>query len=74
MTFQTTRREFLTAAGTAAAAGALSSAIAPSLHAAEKTPLGKAEHCIMLWLGGGAGQMDTFDPKPKGDPKAEKPG
>ena len=28
----------------------------------------------MLWLGGGAGQMDTFDPKAKGDPKAKKPG
>ena len=28
----------------------------------------------MLWLGGGAGQMDTFDPKRKGDPKAKKPG
>ncbi len=28
----------------------------------------------MLWLGGGAGQMDTFDPKRKGDPKAKTPG
>lgn len=25
--------------------------------------LGKAEHCIMIWLGGGACQVDTFDPK-----------
>jgi len=39
-----------------------------------RTPLGNAEHCIMLWLGGGAGQMDTFDPKRQGDPKARKPG
>ena len=23
---------------------------------------GKAEHCIFLWLGGGMGQIDTFDP------------
>lgn len=28
----------------------------------------------MIWLGGGSGQMDTFDPKRKGDPKAKKPG
>ncbi|QDT33342.1 DUF1501 domain-containing protein [Thalassoglobus polymorphus] len=24
---------------------------------------GKAEHCIMIWLGGGSSQVDTFDPK-----------
>lgn len=36
--------------------------------------LGKAEHCIFLWLGGGAGQIDTWDPKQLGDPKAKKPG
>ncbi len=33
-------------------------------------PLGKAEHCISIWLGGGMGQIDTFDPKRRGDPKA----
>lgn len=27
------------------------------------TPKGKAEHCIFIWLGGGMGQIDTFDPK-----------
>jgi hypothetical protein len=37
-------------------------------------PKGKAEHCIFLWLGGGAAQMDTFDPKEKGDPKDKKAG
>ena len=37
-------------------------------------PKGKAEHCIFLWLGGGAAQMDTFDPKKKGDAKAKKAG
>lgn len=36
--------------------------------------LGKAEHCIFIWLGGGAGQIDTWDPKQLGDPKAKKPG
>lgn len=36
--------------------------------------LGKAEHCVMVWLGGGAGQIDTWDPKGVGDPKGKKPG
>lgn len=33
-------------------------------------PMGKAEHCIFIWLGGGMCQADTFDPKALGDPKA----
>lgn len=37
-------------------------------------PLGKAEHCAMIWLGGGMAQIDTFDPKPMGDAKAKKAG
>lgn len=28
---------------------------------------GTAEHCIFLWLGGGMAQIDTFDPKARGD-------
>ena len=32
-------------------------------------PKGKADACIFLWLGGGAAQVDTFDPKVKGDGK-----
>lgn len=35
---------------------------------------GKAEHVISIWLGGGMGQIDTFDPKRRGDAKAKKPG
>ncbi len=35
---------------------------------------GKAEHVISIWLGGGMGHIDTFDPKRKGDPKRRKPG
>ena len=37
---------------------------------------GRAEHCIFIWLGGGMGQMDTFDPKDLGDNTAgaKKPG
>ncbi|TWU48160.1 DUF1501 domain-containing protein [Rubripirellula reticaptiva] len=37
-------------------------------------PRGKAKHVISIWLGGGMGQIDTFDPKRVGDPKAKKPG
>jgi hypothetical protein len=47
------RRHFLKATAAALAA--------PSLHAAPK--LGQAEHCIMIWLGGGMSQIDTFDAK-----------
>ena len=50
------------------AAGAAGSVIA-----APKTkrtfPKGKAEHCILLWLGGGPCHIDTWDPKRLGDPK-----
>ena len=36
---------------------------------------GKAEHCIMLWLGGGTAQIDTFDPKARmGDAAKNIPG
>jgi len=31
--------------------------------AAEVT--GKAKRCILLWMNGGASQIDTFDPKPQ---------
>ncbi len=65
------RRQFIQST-TAAAAGAIA---APGItHAAGKVPLGKAEHCVMLWLGGGLAQIDTFDPKAPGDAKAKKAG
>lgn len=32
-------------------------------------PKGKAEHCIFIWLGGGMCQLDTFDPKRRGNPR-----
>lgn len=35
---------------------------------------GKAEHVISIWLGGGMGQIDTFDPKRRGDPKNNRAG
>lgn len=66
-----TRRQFLTRSTLAATALSL-----PAFARANpQPPLGKAEHCISIWLGGGMAQMDTFDPKPTlGDPKAKKPG
>tara|TARA_R110002072_G_scaffold13481_2_gene56921 strand:+ start:146682 stop:147965 length:1284 start_codon:yes stop_codon:yes gene_type:complete len=33
-------------------------------------PKGKAEHVVFLWLGGGMSQIDTFDPKKRGNSKA----
>ena len=33
-------------------------------------PKGKAKHVIFIWLGGGMAQIDTFDPKRRGDSKA----
>ena len=47
---------------------------APLFAEDQKAPLGKAEHCLFIWLGGGMSQIDTFDAKPtKGDP-AKKAG
>ncbi|QEG39271.1 DUF1501 domain-containing protein [Roseimaritima ulvae] len=68
------RRQFL-ASGAAAGALSLSGRLqaAPS-DAAAALLKGQAEHVISIWLGGGMGQIDTFDPKVKGDPKAKKPG
>src|SRR5688572_30902880 len=63
------RRDFLTRASLAAGAMALprfagANAITPTV------PMGKAEHCIFIWLGGGMSQIDTFDAKPtRGDGK-----
>ena len=59
------------ALGTALAAlpGAATVALEPVRDAEHRLLRGKAEACIMLWLGGGAAQIDTFDPKPKGDGK-----
>ena len=62
------RRNFLqVTAGATLAAPLLASESAAS-------PLGKAEHCVMIWLGGGMAQIDTFDPKAMGDAKAKKAG
>lgn len=61
------RRHFLRRTAALAAAPWLSRLV----HAAEPPPLprGRAEHCIFVWLGGGMAQIDTFDPKQRGNPK-----
>ena len=46
----------------------------PNALAGKEFPKGKAEHCIFIWLGGGAAQIDMWDPKRVGDPKAKKAG
>src|SRR6188768_2105344 len=64
-----TRRDFLTRASLAAGAFALPR-FATAAGTAPTVPMGKAEHCIFIWLGGGMSQIDTFDAKPtKGDGK-----
>jgi len=57
------RREFLTTSAGAALAATMSRSVAaaPALR-------GQAQHVISVWLGGGMGQGDTFDPKRRGDP------
>ena len=67
------RRTFLKQTGALTTiAGASAIDAGSPLLAAEKstTPLGRAEHCIFVWLGGGMAQIDTFDPKKRGNPKA----
>ncbi len=68
---RTNRREFLASSAAAALVSGMATAEEP--HEGQ-VPRGKAEHCIFLWLGGGAGQIDTWDPKAQGDPKAKKAG
>ncbi|MBW3595936.1 MAG: DUF1501 domain-containing protein [Planctomycetes bacterium] len=71
-----TRRDFVAQASLTAGAAGLSTFLPRSSIAAEVSPLppGRAEHCIFVWLGGGACHIDTWDPKRVGDPQARKPG
>lgn len=64
-----TRRAFLARTGVGTAALGLGG-LSPLFAQEKKTyPQGKAEHCIFVWLGGGAAQTDTWDPKRLGDPQ-----
>lgn len=62
------RRDFLAASATTAALGALAQPLVADQPASPTLLKGKAEHVISIWLGGGMGQIDTFDPKRRGDP------
>ncbi|MFN9641851.1 MAG: DUF1501 domain-containing protein, partial [Pirellula sp.] len=58
------RRHFVQASVSAASLASFS-----GIARSEAAPIrGQAEHVISIWLGGGMGQGDTFDPKKKGDP------
>jgi hypothetical protein len=74
--FRPTRRRFLAGSAAAGLAAVQAPRLLGSVDAAAggPGPLGKAEHCIFVWLGGGAAQIDTWDPKAKGDPAAQKAG
>ena len=64
-----TRRNFISGAASAAALPfAMTASPKPGV------PVGKAEHCIFIWLGGGACHIDMWDPKRKGDAKLKKAG
>jgi hypothetical protein len=66
------RRDFLS--GITAAVATAAGPRAARASEAAAGPLGKAEHCIFVWLGGGASQIDTWDPKAQGDPQNRKAG
>jgi len=59
------RRKFL--AHAAVTAALLPRSLSGSSHVPTVFPKGKAEHCIFIWLGGGMSQIDTFDPKRRGN-------
>lgn len=67
------RRHFIQSTGGFALAGSTGLSLAKET-SAFRFPKGKAEHCIHIWLGGGAAQVDTWDPKALGDAKAKKAG
>lgn len=66
------RRDFVSQLTLASAAAALAGRESLAAHASH--PLGKAEHCIFIWLGGGMSQIDTFDPKKRGSAAKRLPG
>src|SRR6267154_961347 len=58
------RRAFLRGIGLGA--GGLAALSFPELMAVQADELRKRQMaCILLWMGGGPSQMDTFDPKPE---------
>jgi hypothetical protein len=66
------RRVWMQSVAAATSLAATSSLPSPGLVAS--LPRGKAEHVISIWLGGGMGALDTFDPKRRGDPSKKVAG
>ena len=64
------RREFLARSAALASTAALPRAFGGTPPPVVP-PRGRAEHCIFIWLGGGMSQIDTFDPKARGNAKAK---
>ncbi|MBP6603814.1 MAG: DUF1501 domain-containing protein [Verrucomicrobiales bacterium] len=64
------RRNFLKQSGLVAGGASLGVSPLAASSSIVNFPKGKAEHCIFIWLGGGMAQIDTFDPKSKGNSKA----
>ena len=74
MNHRMTRRQYLATSAAIAGGAALPRSVCGNPSESNLALRGKAEHVISIWLGGGMGQGDTFDPKRKGDPKAKRPG
>ena len=72
MTFD--RRQFLQSAAVTTTASLAAGRIATAETVPAKPAAGVADHCIFVWLGGGMAQIDTFDPKRKGDPETRQAG
>lgn len=53
---------------------ALSTTAMSQAQAKPRTTRGRAQSCVLLWLGGGMCHVDTLDPKRVGDPKLNKAG
>ena len=68
---QFSRRQFIAQSALAASVAALG---APAFAEEKKPPLGKAEHCLFIWLGGGMSHLDTFDAKTTRGDGLKKPG
>lgn len=67
---QMNRRNFLQHTSALAGAGLAGPSLLASPVKKLGYPKGKAEHVIFIWLGGGMAQIDTFDPKRRGNSEA----
>lgn len=65
------RRKFLKQSVVAAGGATLGLSPLAAASSVVHFPKGKAESCIFIWLGGGMAQIDTFDPKRRGNSKAK---